>query len=175
MNWLCKVFWKILSMRYLVFIVAFSLCSPIDVYAQADTSQRFGIKGGFNKTYFNVYENGHGLYATSETGYYYGVFMEIPIDEFLTIQPEALYISIGDFNFLNVPIYAKYEVVNRLNLMAGPSMNYFFDFFTNKFKVAADISSSYGLSPTFDFHVKFTLGLDELAPNGLFFGVGLKL
>ena len=139
-----------------------------------DDKERFGIKGGLNTTFFNVDENNLGTFATSETGFYGGVFTEIPIDDFLIIQPEVLYISVGDFNFINVPIYAKYEVINRLYLMAGPSMNYFFDFFTNKFKVGADISSSYNLTDSFDVHVKFALGFDELSPNGLFYGLGLK-
>lgn len=160
-------------MRYkiitLVFIVIFST-----VNAQ-DSEERFGIKGGLNITFFNVDDNGLGTFATSETGFYGGVFVEFPIDDFLAIQPEALYISVGDFNFLNVPIYAKYEVANNLYLLAGPSANYFFDFFTNKFKVGADISSSYNITPDLDVHVKFALGLQELAPNSLFIGLGLKL
>lgn len=160
-------------MRYkiitLLFIVIFST-----VNAQ-DNEERFGIKGGLNITFFNVDDNGLGTFATSETGFYGGVFVEFPIDDFLAIQPEALYISVGDFNFLNVPIYAKYEVANNLYLLAGPSANYFFDFFTNKFKVGADISSSYNITTDLDVHVKFALGLQELAPNGLFIGLGLKL
>ncbi len=103
------------------------------------------------------------------------MFAEFPIDEFLSIQPEALYISLGDFNFLNLPIYAKYEVAENFHLLAGPSVNYFFDFFTNKVKIGADISSSYNITSALDVHIKFALGLQELAPNGLFIGLGLKL
>ncbi len=140
-----------------------------------DTAERFGVKGGLNITFFNVDENGLGTFATSETGFYGGVFIEFSVDDFLKIQPEALYISVGDFNFLNIPVYAKYEVANNLYLLAGPSVNYFFDFFSNKLKIGADISSSYNITPSFDAHVKFALGLQELAPNGLFFGLGLKI
>jgi hypothetical protein len=153
----------------LLFIITFST-----INAQ-NSDESFGIKGGLNITFFNVDENGLGTFATSETGFYGGVFMEFPIDDFLAIQPEVLYISVGDFNFLNVPIYAKYEVANGLNFMAGPSVNYFFDFFTNKLKIGADISSSYNITQDIDVHVKFALGIQELAPNGLFIGVGLKL
>ena len=155
-------------------LVLSSIITFSTVNAQND-DESFGVKGGLNVTFFNVDENGLGTFATSEIGFYGGVFAEFPIDGFLAIQPEILYISVGDFNFLNVPIYAKYEVANDLYLMAGPSMNYFFDFFTNKFKVGADISSSYNITPDLDVHVKFALGLQELAPNGLFFGLGLKL
>lgn len=156
------------------FLLVVGLLLPMVFWAQ-DVKPRFGIKAGVNKTYFNVDQNDLGAFATSETGYYGGMFVGIPIDDFLTIQPEAMFISLGDFNFLNVPIYAKYEVVDDLYLLAGPSMNYFFDFIINKFKVAADISSSYQISSNIDVHIKYTLGLNELAPNGLFFGLGFKL
>lgn len=140
-----------------------------------DLENRVGVKGGLNKTFFTVDRQELGSYSTSETGFYGGVFVEFPIDAFLIIQPEILYISVGDFNFLNVPMYAKYEVANKLHLMAGPSINYFFDFLNNKVKIGADISSSYDITQFLDAHVKFALGIDELAPNGLFFGLGLKL
>ncbi len=140
-----------------------------------EANTKFGIKGGLNLTFFNVEENGFGESSTSETGFYGGVFTEFPVDDFLSIQPEVLYISVGDFNFLNVPIYAKYEVAQNFYLLAGPSVNYFFDFFTNKVKIGADISSSYNITPSLDAHVKFALGFEELSPNGLFFGLGLKL
>ena len=157
-----------------ILLISLSFITFSMVNAQ-NTEERFGIKGGLNITFFNVEENGLGTFATSETGFYGGVFMEFPIDDFLAIQPEVLYISVGDFNFLNVPIYAKYEVANKLYLLAGPSVNYFFDFFANKLKIGADISSSYNISQQLDVHVKFALGLQEIAPNGLFIGLGLKL
>lgn len=157
-----------------ILLISLSFITFSIVNAQ-NSEERFGIKGGLNITFFNVEENGLGTFATSETGFYGGVFMEFPIDDFLAIQPEVLYISVGDFNFLNVPIYAKYEVANKLYLLAGPSVNYFFDFFANKLKIGADISSSYNISQQLDVHVKFALGLQEIAPNGLFIGLGLKL
>lgn len=162
-----------MKFRFLQFVIVF-VCAFTSVNAQDQTAD-FGIKGGLNLTFFNVDENDFGSNATSETGFYGGIFAEFPVDDFLSIQPEALYISVGDFNFLNVPIYAKYEVAPNFYLLAGPSVNYFFDFFTNKVKIGADISSSYNITSALDVHVKFALGFEELSPNGLFFGVGLKL
>ncbi|MGC1633659.1 MAG: hypothetical protein WA749_16235 [Gelidibacter sp.] len=156
-------------------ISALVLITSSFVFSAQTVDTRFGVKGGLNKTFFTVDQQNLGVYSTSETGFYGGSFVEFPIDDFLRIQPEVLYISVGDFNFLNVPIYAKYEVANKWHLMAGPSVNYFFDFYNNKLKIGADISSSYALAQALDVHVKFALGIDELAPNGLFFGLGLKL
>lgn len=157
-----------------IVVVALFMVSSFISNAQ-DRENSVGIKGGLNKTFFTVDQKDLGMYSTTETGFYGGIFVQFPIDNFLSIQPEALYILVGDFNFLNVPLYAKYEVANHLHLMAGPSVNYFFDFFTNKLKIGADISSSYEITPGLDAHIKFALGLDELSPNGLYFGLGLKL
>lgn len=159
-------------MRYVI-IILFVTFTSLGNAQNMDT--RLGVKGGLNLTFFTVDQQNLGTYATSETGAYGGIFIAFPIDDFLTIQPETLYISVGDFNFLNVPLYAKYEVANKLCLLAGPSINYFFDFFTSKIRIGADISSSYAITKALDVHVKFALGLDELAPNGLFFGMGLQL
>ena len=159
--------------KYLL-VLLFIGSSTLALQAQ-DSKTSFGVKGGLNITFFNVDQQNLGTYPTSETGFYAGVFVESPIDGFLAIQLDALYISVGDFNFLNVPLYAKYEVAHNLHLMAGPSFNYFFDFFTNKVKIGVDLSSSYAITPSLDLHVKYALGIDELAPNGLFFGMGLKL
>ncbi|MBO6631383.1 MAG: hypothetical protein JJ936_07460, partial [Psychroserpens sp.] len=72
-------------------------------------------------------------------------------------------------------IYATYEVAQNFRLLVGPSLNYFFDFFNNKFKVRGDVSAAYNILENLDVHAKYTLGFEEISPNGLFFGLGLKL
>lgn len=155
---------------YLVFLVFTFYNSSF-----SQTSVDFGLKGGLNLTFFNVVESNFGPNATTETGFYGGGFLEFKIDEAFSIQPEVLYIQLNDFEFINAPIYAKYEVASKLSILVGPSLNYFFDFFTNKFKVRADISSAYNITNSLDVHIKYTLGFQEITPNGLFFGLGYKL
>lgn len=135
----------------------------------------FGVKGGLNFTFFKVSESSFGFNQDTEVGYYGGVFIDFEIDEVLSIQPEVLYIGLNDFRFLNAPIYVKYEMANHLDIMVGPSINYFFDFFNNKVKIRADLSTAYNVTSNFDVHLKYTIGFQELTPNGLFLGVGLKL
>ncbi|MGG5487006.1 hypothetical protein [Gaetbulibacter sp. PBL-D1] len=135
----------------------------------------FGVKGGLNLTFFNVEEANFGANTETETGFYLGAFTEFEINETFSLQPEVLYIGLSDFKFINAPIYAKYEVANNFSLLAGPSLNYFFDFFSSKFKVRADISASYNITPSLDAHMKYTIGFEEIAPNGLFIGMGLVL
>ncbi len=143
--------------------------------AFAQNSTNFGIKGGLNITFFNVDENDFGENPDSETGYYGGLFVDIEVDEFMSFQPELLYIGLSDFKFLNAPIYLKYQVAQNFDVLVGPSLNYFFDFFSNKFKVRADIAAAYNITPKVDAHMKYTLGFEEISPNGLFIGIGYRL
>lgn len=154
---------------YVLILLVFGLKS----YAQP--SAYFGIKGGLNLTFFNVAENDFGTYTESETGYYAGAFVDVEINNSFSLQPELLFIGLGDFNFLNAPIYVKYEVANNFDVLVGPSLNYFFDFFVGKLKVRADIAAAYHIIPALDVHMKYTLGFEEISPNGLFFGLGYRL
>ena len=142
-------------------------------YGQSNSS--FGIKGGLNLTFFKVSESTFGFDQDLAVGYYGGLFVDFEIDGMLSIQPEFLYIGLNDFQFINAPIYVKYEMANNLDVMVGPSINYFFDFFTNKLKIRADLSTVYNMTSNFDVHLKYTIGFQELTPNGLFVGIGYKL
>lgn len=144
-------------------------------FSMSQIDSDFGVKGGLNLTFFKVTEANFGDSVETQTGFYGGVFMNFHVDEFFSIQPEVLYIAINDFNFINAPIYAKYQIANNLHLLAGPSLNYFFDFFNAKLKIRGDISTAYNITPKLDAHIKFTLGFEEITPNGLFFGLGYKL
>ena len=135
----------------------------------------FGIKGGLNLTFIKVPEASFGDNIEVKSGYYGGFFIAIPIDSNLSIEPEVLYVGLNDFRFINAPIYLKYQASNKFYILIGPSLNYFVDFFSNKFKVRADLSVAYQFTKAFDVHLKYALGFEELTPNGLFFGLGLRL
>ena len=76
---------------------------------------------------------------------------------------------------MNAPIYLKYDIDTNFHILVGPSLNYFFDFFVNKFKVRADLSVAYDLSEKLNLHMKYTIGFEEISPNGIFLGLGYKL
>ena len=151
----------------LVFIFLFFLLK-----SNAQSNVDFGIKGGLNFTFFKVKEAEFGNNIETETGFYGGVFADFEIDDTVSLQPEILYIQLNDFKFINAPIYAKFQLSDKLSFLAGPSLNYFFDFFTNKFKVRGDIATAYTITDAIDIHLKFVVGFTEVAPNGLFIGAG---
>lgn len=142
--------------------------------SQGQSKSDFGVKGGLNLTFFKINESNFGFNPDTEVGYYGGVFFDFEIDQGFSIQPEILYIGLNDFQFLNAPIYVKYEMARHLDVMVGPSINYFFDFFTNKLKIRADLSTAYNITSNIDIHLKYTIGFEVISPNGLFVGLGYK-
>jgi hypothetical protein len=157
-------------MKQFSLFVMIALCSSVAL-AQA----QFGIKGGLNITFFKVTEGDFGTNPDTEIGYYGGVFVEFKIENGFHFQPELLYKGVGELEFLNAPMYLKYDINNNFHILIGPSLNYFFDVFSNKFKVRADLSLDYDLSARMSLHMKYTLGFEELSPNIIFLGLGYKL
>ncbi|WP_299113820.1 hypothetical protein [uncultured Winogradskyella sp.] len=156
-------------MRKVVFIVGFLFSISI-VFAQD-----FGIKGGLNFTFFKVTQGDFGTTPDTEVGFYGGVFADFKIDNGFHIQPEVLYKGVGDLEFINAPIYLKYDIYESFHILVGPSLNYFFDIFSNKFKVRADVSLDYDFSSALSMHMKYTIGFEELSPNIIFLGLGYRL
>ena len=156
--------------RYILF---FAFLIYVSDYVEAQTD--FGVKGGVSLTFFNEDNGVFGQNPETEVGYFGGVFLDIVIDNGFHIQPELVYKGIGDFEFLNAPFYLKYDIDNNFHILAGPSLNYFFNFFNNKFKVRADISLAYDLSDDLDVNLKYTIGFEEISPNILFIGLGYRL
>jgi hypothetical protein len=127
----------------------FLTCISIVIFtflSNAQNSPDFGLKGGLNLTFFMYDEEQFGISQDVVAGYYGGVFVDFNIDDKFHIQPEVLYIGLGDF-----------------------------DFFSNKFKVRADLGLAYDVLPKLDIHMKYTLGFEEITPNGLFLGIGYTL
>jgi len=158
-------------MKYLFFTSIFFIFISNSIVAQTE----FGVKGGINLTFFNEDQAQFGESPEAEIGYFGGVFLDFEINESFHIQPELLYKGVGDFQFINAPIYAEYYVANNFSLLVGPSLNYFFDLFINKFKIRADISAAYRFSEAVELNLKYTLGFEELSPNVLFLGLGFGL
>lgn len=153
-------------------VIFFAVLIGISGAVQA---QKFGIKGGTSLTFFNQDDGIFGENPDLEVGYFGGVFVDFEIDSGFHIQPEFLYKGIGDYEFLNAPIYLKYDIDYNFHILAGPSLNYFFNFFNDKFKVRADVSLAYDITDAIDISVKYTIGFEEISPNILFVGLGYRL
>jgi hypothetical protein len=150
------------------------------LYAQ-DLS--YGIKGGFNISNFLTNDDSNKDDYDSTGGFNAGIFVEIPLTENFSIQPELSYSAQGtqfieyitedmgtdfrkyklSFNYLNIPILAKYYVIEGLSLQAGPQLGVFL---SAKEKVETDFGDGQigvdrsALAESADFSFNFGLGYE---------------
>lgn len=77
-----------------------------------------------------------------------------------------------NLSYINVPVLVKYEVAEKINLMAGPSFNYFMDAKEDKFKIGVDFGGSYDITENIDVNAKYTMGTGDVKVSGIFIGAG---
>ncbi|MCO6173852.1 PorT family protein [Flavobacterium sp. NRK F10] len=110
------------------------------VHSQSTTTASFGIKGGanFSNLYVDDVDDNNVL-----TGFNLGLFVNMPLNEVVSIQPEFLYsqkgaklsynnaLATGEakfrLNYLEVPVLLKLNVTPNFNLHAGPYVAYLVD------------------------------------------------
>lgn len=110
--------------------------------AQEDSfreSAHFGVKAGLN--YSNVYDSeGEEFDANAKLGFAGGMFLSVPIAEFIGIQPELLFSQRGfqasgrllgsNYNFtrttsfIDIPIMLSVMPSEFITLLAGPQYSY---------------------------------------------------
>ncbi len=116
-----------------LFIAAFALFTANGLYAQKLPS--IGIKGGAN--FSNIIRTGDSNYETDyKTGFHAGIFVEIPIVDRLSFQPELLFSqkgfknqgALGELsqttNWVEVPILAKINATKSFNIVLGPQVSF---------------------------------------------------
>lgn len=112
-----------------------SLCIVMGTmtFAQSTDGPRFGVKGGGNLSSIT------GSDSKSKLGFYAGAFVNIPISEAFTIQPEVVYSQQGakakddyematykvtnmeqTLSYINVPVMLQYSATPKFYLEAGP-------------------------------------------------------
>ena len=109
--------------------------------------------------------------TSSETGFYIGVafrdeFLELSDD--FAIQPEINFVAIKDLNQIQVPILAKYTIVDKLNAYAGPNLGFLFDTpdGIKSFNFAVDVGLSYDVTDNILVEARYDYGLSNLFENG---------
>lgn len=118
------------------------LLSATTIYAQSDdNTTQFGVKGGVNIS--NIIGDDVGD-LDSRTSFNLGLFMEIPINERFSFQPEVLYSGQGftaisrdqnnifdvddnveyQLSYIQVPLMAKVYLIKGLYAEAGPQFGF---------------------------------------------------
>lgn len=163
-------------MKNLFLVTVIGIFSVSTIYAQADdTTTQFGVKGGVNLATITGDDVGD---LDSRTSFHLGLFMEIPISERFSFQPEVLYSSQGfsisdqadyKLDYVQVPLMAKVYIIKGLYAEAGPQFGF-------KTKEEVDYESgSTGGSIEFDpddsviknFDTNLALGAGYKFDNGL--------
>ncbi|MCF4102803.1 PorT family protein [Gillisia sp. M10.2A] len=151
--------------------------------ASAQESVMFGVKGGVN--FADITGDDFGD-AESRTSFNLGLVGEIPLSNKVSIQPEVLYSGQGfdvverdqdnvfdtdgnieyQLDYIQVPVLAKFYLVDGLSLQAGPSFN---------FKVSEEIDykpledgGDVDFDEAEDFEFGVASGLEYKFNNGFF-------
>ncbi|SHI96763.1 Outer membrane protein beta-barrel domain-containing protein [Mesonia phycicola] len=144
-------------MKKLLLIAAVAFLGISSVKAQ---EIEFGVKGGLNvATLGGDASDDYDL--DSRVGFHVGGFVEIPLSEKITFQPELLYSMQGaqlnlvytdglnsvsseaklKLDYINVPFMFKYEVVDNLAVEVGPQIGFLIN---AKGEVEASVSGESG-------------------------------
>ncbi|WP_027125177.1 porin family protein [Gelidibacter mesophilus] len=119
-------------MKNLILATTVALLSATTIYAQSDdTGPQFGVKGGVNLSNVTGDDVNDSELLTS---FHLGVFMELPISERFSFQPEVLYSGQGfagldneveyQLDYIQVPLLAKVYLVKGLYAEAGPQFGF---------------------------------------------------
>lgn len=137
------------------------------------TEIKFGLKSGLN---FAMIVGDDTDNFDGKFGFHAGAVVEFPISEKFSVQPELLYSSQGDketsegmdikynFDYLNLPIMAKYYFTEEFSLAAGPQIGFLLSGEVKGGGVSIDIKD---VLKDIDFGLGFGLGYE--LENGLNF------
>jgi Outer membrane protein beta-barrel domain len=100
----------------------------------ANAQVKFGAKGGMNLATLGG-DGTNGADLSSLVSFHIGGLVSIPVATNFSIQPEVYYSGEGTkvggtsggnylFNYLNVPVLAKYKIVKGLSVEAGPQLGF---------------------------------------------------
>tara|TARA_B110000503_G_C6977721_1_gene341901 strand:+ start:178 stop:720 length:543 start_codon:yes stop_codon:yes gene_type:complete len=148
-------------------VVAFGFANAQEV--------KYGAKAGLNMS--NV--TGDAI-TLSKIGFNVGGFAEIGISEKFAVQPELLFSMLGakdnennyDFNYILVPIMAKYFVTEELSLEAGPQVGFLMSAkydgkdIKDSYKstdFGVNFGAGYNIFENINIGVRYSLGLSNIA------------
>lgn len=164
------------------------ILSAIAVMAFAFTNAqqtRFGVKGGLN---ISTVVGGDVEDTKSLVGFHVGGFAEIKVFDKFFIQPELLYSAQGTkvdgfggdadikLNYLNIPVLAKYYIVDKFSVEAGPQLGVLLSAkaegtdikdSTRSVDFGFNIGAGYNFTDNFSVGLRYTIGLSPLSDKDI--------
>ncbi|KFF12057.1 hypothetical protein IW15_10770 [Chryseobacterium soli] len=154
---------------------------------------RFGIKGGGNAASFNSQELSLN---NQKIGFHAGVFVNIPLSEKFSVQPEVLYNQLGarsvlsstdvttgatnvktknedkiTMNYVSVPLMLQMRPTRNFYIEAGPEFSYFLDGKTKGDRTVSTTTA--GVTTTQTASHSEDLNKDDVNKFNLGLGLGL--
>ncbi|HIB36970.1 porin family protein [Mesonia sp.] len=166
-------------MKKFLLIAAIAVCGMFSANAQ-ETS--FGVKAGVNLANLNTDGDIDG-----KTSFYLGAVAEFGLSESFALQPELVYSMQGadelDLSYINIPVLAKYYLVEGLAVEVGPQFGFVVDdedTEAESIDFSAAIGAEYALDMGVFFQARYNLGLTDVydgidSKNSVFqIGLGYK-
>jgi opacity protein-like surface antigen len=121
---------------------------------------KYGVKAGLN---FSSLTNAEG--AKSQVGLNLGGFAKIGLSDKFAIQPELLFSTQGakfdggslNYNYINIPVMAKYNVADKFSLELGPQIGFLM---SAKAKASGDSVDVKSALKSSDFGINFGAGYE---------------
>ena len=151
---------------------------------------KFGIRGGldmvsakFTETVESVFPGvpDYTVSATgSTTGFYFGGFADISIADKIVFQPGLNYHTASEngvkLDFLSLPATFKYQVADKFNVLAGPTLFYNMDSDSqDKTTFNLDLGASYDITENLFVDPRYSIGLSgDVKVSHFMIGVGYK-
>ena len=137
---------------------------------------KFGVKGGLDLVSAKVTGGG----SLSATGFYLGGFAEFGLSDKIVFQPGLNYHTASEdganLDFVSLPVLFKYNVAEKINIIAGPSMYYSMDADdSDKTRFNLDLGASYDITENLFVDRRYSLGLTgDVKVSHFLIGVGYK-
>lgn len=168
--------------------ILFAVMAIVTVTLSNAQEIRLGVKGGVNFATFSGDNLGD---IKSLTGFHLGGLVEIPLTEQFSVQPEVLYTAQGSkysdkgtelgvdysydvkqkLDYIQVPVMAKYYVIEGLSIEAGPQISFLT---SSKFEYegtlgGVSVSGEEDIDDFSDIDFSVGAGASYRLPMGLFF------
>lgn len=133
---------------------------------------KFGVKGGLDLVSFS---GGSG----SITGFAFGGFAEFSLSDKVSLQPGLNFHTASEngvsINFIGLPVLAKFNVAEKINLLAGPSLYKVLDAESAPIQVNIDLGASYDINENLFIEPRYSITTDgEGGMNHFVIGLGYK-
>ncbi|GGG54216.1 porin family protein [Epilithonimonas arachidiradicis] len=145
-------------------------------------AQTFGLKAGANVSSVSNSDD-----SKAKFGFYAGAFVNVPLAESFSLQPEVLYNGKGvkydgpgdgstNLDYISVPVMFQYKATPQFYLEAGPEFSFLISAkdkwdggsedakdFINGFDLGIGLGAGYDFTPNFGANIRYVAGVTDIA------------